>query len=120
MKPEEIAEKLKKLEIEVKALRIENAELKSKLGIRQFLKSNANPSKSGNNNMETEQQVNNPVKKPPPFFMNGVKSIASFNTMLNESGVTNHEIKALANGEIKVMLNSSDDYKKCRNFFDQV
>ncbi len=40
--------------------------------------------------------------------------------MLTESGVTNHEIKALANGEIKVTLNSSNDYRKCRNLFDEV
>ncbi len=75
MKPEEIAEKLKKLEIEVKTLRTENAELKNKLGIRQFLKSNANPPKSGNNDVETEQQVNNPVKKPPPFLSMGLNPL---------------------------------------------
>lgn len=120
MAAEELAEALRRLEGEVKVLRSENAELKKKLGIRQFLKTNTNETDPVESNKMETNQVNISVKKPPPFFVNGVKSISVFNQMLSSATIIPYEMKALANGEIKVLLNNSDDYRKCRNLLSEI
>ncbi len=55
-----------------------------------------------------------PDKKPPPFFVSGIKSVKVFNTLITKLDISPHEMKALANGELKIVLNNPDEYRKMR------
>lgn len=105
---------------ECKSLKDENNDLKKKLGIRNFLKpvppACATPMET-NTESNSETTVNptvKNVKKPPPFFVSGVKSITNFNQLLSTADIKPIEMKSLSNGEIKVSFNNSDDYRKAR------
>jgi regulator of replication initiation timing len=72
---------------ETLALRSENTQLKKQMGIRQYLKTTSDQTSPG-----AAMEVNQPpsetnhthlpsttvLKKPPPFFISGIKSMAKF------------------------------------------
>jgi hypothetical protein len=123
---EELAIIVKRLEDEMKILREQNANLKKKLGIRQFLKPNI---PSTTTTMETDAEGNSvaPVKtaktvkeKPLPFFVNGITSITNFKKWLTSVEIVPCKMKALANGELKIDPSNSDKYRKCRTLFSEL
>lgn len=79
------------------ALREENAALRKKLGFRQFLSSTLSSQSSQRTfttPMETQSAEHNQqhqpvanVKKPPSYFVSGIKSISRFNYLLNEAEI---------------------------------
>ncbi len=119
------------IKAELQSMKEENAALKRKLGIRQFLTTPPPPLSSSSAPMDTQNgdtagtPANQPSallteKKPPPFFINGVKSIKVFKSVLSRDNIKPQEMKALGNGELKIILNSSDDYRKLRNTLNDI
>lgn len=115
-----ILQQLREVQEEVKLLRAENAQLKNKAGIRRFItpvsKSQSEVSEAMDDT-STEVTRNSSIagsRKPPPFYVSGIKAASEFSKMLKSNGITQLDMKGLANGEIKVTFNSSDDYRKCR------
>lgn len=110
---EELADTSRRLECELKTLRGENVNLNKKLGIRQFLYPvNRNPDtdmETGADETAQSTQSTKKAKKPGPFFVKWVKSIANFSKWLSTAEITPFERKALANNELKVTLNNADD-----------
>lgn len=116
--PEELAKQVAELLSKVKALEAENAKLRQQSGIRRYL--NVKPSNQTDENMETQEQAtpNRKEKKPPPFFISGVKSNSVLNSMIKSQGIVINEMKAIANGDIKMQPLSADDYRKLRKLLD--
>lgn len=58
-------------------------------------------------------------RKPPPFFVSGIKLVKVFNDLIAELDIVPNEMKALASGDRKIVPNTSDDYRKlCRTLSD--
>ena len=122
----ELQAELETIRKENKEFRDENVSLKQKLGIRRFL----TPTSASSTPMETQPgetiesqtiesqsgnaQVKN-EKKPPPFFVQGVNSLKVFKNMLATIDLIPEEIKALTNGDLKVVVKTADDYRKLRH-----
>lgn len=115
-----ILQQLREVQEEVKLLRTENAQFKNKAGIRRFitpdLKSQSEVSQAMDDT-NTEVTRNSSIagsRKPPPFYVSDIKTASEFSKMLKSNGINQLDMKDLANGEMKVTFNSSDDYRKCR------
>ena len=119
---EELCQALEEIKAELQSVKEENVVLKQKLGVRQFLttpkmtplvSSDLMDAQNGDGNeTSTSKSFAHAVKKPSPFFVDGVKSIKVFNSLLAKDEIKPHEMKALGNGELKIILNSPDDYHK--------
>ncbi len=108
-----------------KAVLEENLALKQQLGIRKFLVSTT-PAP-----METRLDENSgtrsdaaasvkPKRKPPPFFIQGVKSLKVFNKFLETVSIVPAEFKSLTSGELKLVANNSEDYRALRRALEAV
>jgi len=123
---EELHHLLTEVQKELQAVREENTLLKQKLGIRQIL-TPVRPSTTAMDDVQNGENGTSAVpvpvkteKKPPPFFITGVKSVQVFNNFLSHMKIVPSEMKALANSDLKILLNTSDDYRKLRKALDDV
>jgi hypothetical protein len=119
-----ILQQLREVQEEVKLLRAENAQLKNKAGIRRFVKPLEQNKSDASLVMDTSSEVTPNAsiptsRKPPPFYVSGIKSASEFSKMLKSNGVNHLEMKGLANSEMKVTFNSSDDYRSCRTILSK-
>lgn len=119
---DELSKVVESLKIQVQSLESENRALKDKLGIRQYLQPKkvvpADAEMSENQNSEPSPP-NQRERKPPPFYIRGVKSTTVLNTMVNKQGVKISEMKALANGELKIQPQQTEDYRNLRKLLDK-
>lgn len=125
---DELSKIIEGLQAQVKQLSDENVTLRNQLGIRRYLQKKKpeptdddmeGPKSAANHNAESNP-VQTSVKKPPPFFVNGIKSMPAFNSLIKESGITIGEMKATQSGELKIFTQSTDDYRKLRTVLDSI
>lgn len=124
----ELSRKFDELSEQHKRVLDENVSLKKKMGIRNFLQTSASSaSVQFDENMDTRPTENSSqpgqptkAKKPPPFFVSGVRSFSMFKKLIELTEITPHEIKSLANNEIKITVNTADDYRKLRKILSDL
>lgn len=124
---EELLERINRLEDDLKKTKSENLDLRNKLGIRGYLKPPSTSDKPTAEPMDSTPTVNNgetatgnrpSEKKPPPFFITGIKSMSIFQSLIKKSGIEISEMKALLGGELKVQTPSVDEYRKLKATLD--
>ena len=117
--PTEVRDYVKSLEARVNELVKETATLRDNLGIRKFL--NPTP-QSPATEMDTSEKEQRPPrqteKKPPPFFLNGIKSTSVLKGLLDNQGIVLEEMKAICNGELKMQPLTIDDCRKLCKLLD--
>ncbi len=124
---EELLDRINRLEDDLKKTKAENVDLRNKLGIRGYLnpKPTANKSAEQMDTTSTEANGENATgstpseKKPPPFFITGIKSMSVFQSLIEEHSIITNEMKALNSGELKVQTPTVEEYRKLKAMLDK-
>lgn len=124
---EELLDRINRLEDDLKKTKAENVDLRNKLGIRGYLNPKPTADKTAEQMDTASTEVNGEnatgsipsEKKPPPFFITGIKSMSVFQSLIVEHSIEINEMKALNSGELKVQTTTVEEYRKLKATLDK-
>ncbi len=116
--PPEVVKFVCSLQNQIQKLVEETNTLRQRLGIRNYLNPNPQTEEEMDSSDQGLQPPSTREKKPPPFFVNGVKSTATLSSLLMDQDVILKEMKALSNGDIKIQPITAEDYRTLRKMLN--